>query len=292
MARQNANQGLSIGQAAGPYDIHALVTSLAELQNSHLDLGSVLVPVVEGGQVTVEMTADHQPEAVYLVTPFGRIGVAAFAAPKTPGLWREVVRELAESLRDSGAGTSIEDGHWGREVVAEVPGTVHRFIGVDGPRWLVRCVSSGPTEATEPLSQLARAVLAESVVRRGNEPYPPREALPIELPDVLAAQVAAAQQEMAESGEPGFENIDAGADEVSEQGLDAQGFNSDGVSAGGALDQLAQATVVPSDEPDYDDPVADDHGDDPDGQAQDPARGADAPSTGSAMQRLRRSWRR
>ncbi|HQV19839.1 MAG TPA: DUF3710 domain-containing protein, partial [Gordonia sp. (in: high G+C Gram-positive bacteria)] len=149
MARQNANQGLKIGQAAGPYDIDALATSLAELQNSHLDLGSVLVPVVEGGQVTVEMTADHQPEAVYLETPFGRIGVAAFAAPKTPGTWREVVRELAESLRDSGATTSIEDGHWGREVVAEVPGTVHRFIGVDGPRWLIRCVALGPTEATE-----------------------------------------------------------------------------------------------------------------------------------------------
>ncbi|GAB07728.1 DUF3710 domain-containing protein [Gordonia amarae] len=278
MARQNATQGLRIGQAAGPYDIDALVTSLAELQNSHLDLGSVLVPVVEGGQVTVEMTADHQPEAVYLVTPFGRIGVAAFAAPKTPGTWREVVRELAESLRDSGATTSIEDGHWGREVVAEVPGTIHRFIGVDGPRWLVRCVASGPTEATEPLSQLARAVLAESVVRRGNDPYPPREALPIELPDVLAAQVAAAQQEMVEAGEPGFEDVPAyGAEEHD----------------GGALDQLSQATVVNADDEDFDDRAG---YDDPaayedDGEAG--AQGGPEPSSGSAMQRLRRrSWRR
>ncbi|MGV9824768.1 DUF3710 domain-containing protein [Gordonia sp. NPDC003429] len=195
MAREDESV-LRIGQAAGPYDIAALDTPAEDLENSHLDLGSVLVPVVEGGQVTVEMSADHQPEAVYLVTPHGRISVTAFAAPKSPGLWREVVRELVESLRNDGATTSVEDGHWGREIVAEVPGGVHRFIGVDGPRWMVRCVASGPTESATELAQLARAVLAESVIRRGAEPVPPREMLPIVLPPVLAEQVAAAQQQM------------------------------------------------------------------------------------------------
>lgn len=191
-----------IGSAQGPYDIDVLATSPEDLANSHLDLGSVLVPVVEGGQVTVEMTADHQPEAVYLVTPHGRINVTAFAAPKSPGLWREVVTELAESLRDEGARVAIEDGHWGREVVAEVPGAAHRFIGVDGPRWMIRCVASGPDTDAEELSRLARAVLAESVVRRGTDPYPPRDPLPVVLPPVLAEQVAAAQEEMVTEGGP------------------------------------------------------------------------------------------
>lgn len=188
--------GLTIGSAKGPYDIEALATPVAELENSHLDLGSVLVPVVEGGQVTVEMTEDHQPESVYLVTPHGRISVAVFAAPKSPGMWREVVTELSASLRDEGAVVSIEDEHWGREVVATVPGACHRFIGVDGPRWMVRCVASGPDESAVELGRLARAVVAESVVRRGTEPMPPREPLPITLPPVLAEQVAAAQQQM------------------------------------------------------------------------------------------------
>jgi hypothetical protein len=188
---------LRIGTAQGPYDIEALTTPAEELGNSHLDLGSVLVPVVEGGQVTVEMSADHQPEAVYLVTPHGRINVSAFAAPKSPGLWREVVRELAESLRDEGASVAVEDGHWGREVVATGPGGVHRFLGVDGPRWMVRCVASGPDDRADELGRLARAVLAESVVRRGTEPFPPRDPLPVVLPPVLAEQVAAAQEQMA-----------------------------------------------------------------------------------------------
>ncbi|MFT4043911.1 MAG: DUF3710 domain-containing protein [Gordonia sp. (in: high G+C Gram-positive bacteria)] len=196
MAREGDSAAPRIGQARGPYDIGNLDASAADLGNSHLDLGSVLIPVVEGGQVTVEMSGDHQPEAVYLVTPHGRVSVTAFAAPKSPGLWREVVRELVESLRNDGASTRVEDGHWGREVVAEVDGGTHRFIGVDGSRWMVRCVASGPSESATELAQLARAVLAESVVRRGDHPAPPREMLPIVLPPVLAEQVAAAQQQM------------------------------------------------------------------------------------------------
>ncbi|MEE3850530.1 DUF3710 domain-containing protein [Gordonia sp. LSe1-13] len=206
-----ATEPLRIGTAQGPYDIDALETPAEELGNSHLDLGSVLVPVVEGGQVTVEMSADHQPQAVYLVTPHGRINVTAFAAPKSPGQWREVVRELAESLRDEGATVSIEDGHWGREVVAVVPGGEHRFLGVDGPRWMVRCVASGPDDRADELARLARAVLAESVVRRGSDPFPPRDPLPVVLPPVLAEQVAAAQQQMQDGQGTAQGNPGAGA---------------------------------------------------------------------------------
>ncbi|GAB11124.1 hypothetical protein GOARA_064_01260 [Gordonia araii NBRC 100433] len=197
-----------VGEAAGPYDFADLANSPDELANSHLDLGSVLVPVVEGGQVSVEMSVDHQPEAVYLLTPVGRVSVAAYAAPKSPGQWREVVGELAESIRAEGAEARTENGHWGREIFAEVPGDeCHRFIGVDGPRWMVRCVASGPPETAEQLAQLARAVLAESVVRRGNDPYPPREPLPLILPDVLAEQVRAAQQQMVDEGQLALDDL-------------------------------------------------------------------------------------
>lgn len=189
-----------IGSGQGPYDINDLAPE-SQFENSHLDLGSVLVPVVEGGQVTVEMSADHQPQSVYLVTPHGRITVAAFAAPKSSGQWREVVVELTESLQTEGAETAIDSGFWGREVVATVPGGVHRFIGVDGPRWMIRCVASSPTAGAESLAKVARAVVSETVVRRGDDPHPPRTPLPIVLPPVLAEQVAAAQQEMADSGQ-------------------------------------------------------------------------------------------
>ncbi|QTI66945.1 DUF3710 domain-containing protein [Gordonia polyisoprenivorans] len=294
----SGDEELRVGQARGPYDMELLDTPAEELANSHLDLGSVLVPVVEGGQVTVEMSPDHQPEAVYLVTPHGRISVTAFAAPRSPGLWREVVRELAASLRDEGATTSVEDGHWGREVLAEVPGGAHRFIGVDGPRWMVRCVASGPAESAAPLAQLARAVLAESVVRRGKDPAPPREMLPIILPPVLAEQVAAAQQQMfaddPAAGAPAGPVENTAADNLAADNLaaaDATGETPTPAQppeqptaetervAGGALDQIEQATVI------REVPPADDGGAvESAADAEDPV----PPSAGSAMQRFRR----
>lgn len=275
----------SIGDGAGPYDVDDLLTPADVLANSHLDLGSVLVPVVEGGQVTVEMSPDHQPEAVYLVTPVGRIGVHAFAAPRSGGLWREVVRELSESLQAEGAQVTIDDGHWGREVTARVPGGEHRFIGVDGPRWMVRCVASGPDGGSEQLAQLARAVLAETVVRRGKEPFPPREVLPLVLPAVLAEQVAAAQQQLAgeAAGQPG------GAP-ASSSLADAP-VSADRVVPGGAVEQAAAATVF-TDETAASGPAGG-TGEDPVAEADEPAAGDPraTPSEGSAMQRLRRRRR-
>lgn len=286
---------LRVGQARGPYDIELLDTTAEELANSHLDLGSVLIPVVEGGQVTVEMSPDHQPEAVYLVTPHGRISVTAFAAPKSPGLWREVVRELAASLRDEGATTSVSDGHWGREVLAEMAGAAHQFIGVDGPRWMVRCVASGPAESATPLAQLARAVLAESVVRRGNDPVPPREMLPIVLPPVLAEQVEAAQQQMFSGADAGQTPVADGTQPLAVPAVDegppvgvradppapaAQADDTRRV-AGGALDQIEQAVVIQ--EPPVDDVASDD------AEASSDIKDDEAPpSSGSAMQRFRR----
>ncbi|GED97833.1 DUF3710 domain-containing protein [Gordonia crocea] len=239
-----------VGEAAGPYDIADLATTAEELANSHLDLGSVLVPVVEGGQVSVEMSVDHEPESVYLLTPFGRITVAAYAAPKSPGQWREVVRELADSVRAEGAVVRLQDGHWGREIVADVAGDEsHLFLGVDGPRWMVRCVASGPPEFAAQLAPLARAVLAESVVRRGNNPFPPREPLPLILPDVLAQQVRMAQQQMVDDGQLTLDDLPAGFDEsaapaptadplVAEQPEPSAERTTDRISRGTAMQRL------------------------------------------------------
>ena len=265
-----------IGAGRGPYDIEDLASEI-DLGNSHLDLGSVLVPVVEGGQVTVEMTADHQPQAVYLVTPHGRISVAAFAAPRSPGMWREVVGELVESLRTEGAETAIEDGHWGREVVAAVPGAVHRFIGVDGPRWMVRCVCSGPPESADDLAPVARAVLSESVVRRGSDPHPPRDALPVILPPVLAEQVAAAQEHMA--GETDDSSVEASG---VEEPTPADELVIDSLTEGeGAREQIARAQVIAEPDPDAEPAAEVEPEPEPDPE---PTRR----SSGSALQRLRR----
>ncbi len=186
----------------GPFDYEEVSEILAEISDQHLDLGSVLLPVPDGGQLQVEMTPDGTPQAVHLATPHGRLTVAAYAAPKSPGQWRTVAADLADSLRADGAQVSVQTGPWGRELHAVTEGADLRFIGVDGYRWMVRLVAAGPSGAADeggPLVEAARAILAETVVRRGDEPMPVREPLPVVLPQELADQLIAAHQQQVEA---------------------------------------------------------------------------------------------
>lgn len=187
-------------ESEGPYDITEIDSDdpTAGRDGQRLDLGSVLVPMPTGGQLQVEMAPNGSPQAVHLVTEHGRITVAAYAAPKSPGQWREVVAELAQSLRDDNSAVSVENGPWGRELAAETANMDLRFIGVDGPRWMVRCVVAGPsgsTAANTPLVAIARDILRDTVVNRGSEPHPVRTPLPVVLPQVLAEQLAAAHEQ-------------------------------------------------------------------------------------------------
>lgn len=169
-----------------------------------LDLGSVLIPMPEAGQVQVELNQVGAPSAIWVVTPNGRFTVAAYAAPKSAGLWREVAGELADSLRKDTAQVRIESGPWGREVVGVAAGAV-RFIGIDGYRWMIRCVVNGAHETIDALTAEARTALADTVVRRDDTPLPVRTPLPVTLPEPMAAQLqaAAAQAAAAQAAQAG-----------------------------------------------------------------------------------------
>lgn len=178
----------------GPFDLEDF-DNPDEAAEARLDLGSVLVPMPAGGQIQVELNEQGVPSAVWVVTPNGRFTIAAYAAPKSPGLWREVAKELADSLRKDNAQVSIETGPWGREVVGTGAGVV-RFIGVDGYRWMIRCVVNGAPEAMPNLVVEAREALSDTVVRRDDTPLPVRTPLPVNLPEPMLEQLrqAAAQQ--------------------------------------------------------------------------------------------------
>ena len=183
----------------GPFDIEDF-DDPEEALEARLDLGSVLIPMPPNGQVQVELNPTGVPSAIWVVTPNGRFTIAAYAAPKSPGLWREVASELADALRNDSAAVSIQDGPWGREVVGTGAGVV-RFIGVDGYRWMVRCVVNGPAESMDALAAEAREALEDTVVRRGETPMPARTPLPVQLPPELTAQLQAASAQQAQQAQ-------------------------------------------------------------------------------------------
>jgi hypothetical protein len=160
-----------------------------------IDLGSVRVPVPDGSQVQVEM--DPQTggvRAVHVVTEQGQITVSAYAAPKSGGLWREVSTELADQLRSDGAKVSVTRGEWGLELSAIVGDVALRFVGVDGPRWMLRGVIAGPQSQAAQAPAVLRDIVRRTIVDRGEAPMPVRTPLAITLPEAVQAHIAAQQE--------------------------------------------------------------------------------------------------
>jgi len=159
-----------------------------------LDLGSVRFPVPDGAQLQVEVEQSGPVRAVHLLTSQGQFTISAFAAPRSARLWNEVRREIITQLEAGGARVREEGGEWGREVIASRPDLVLHFIGVNGPRWLLRGVAAGSVDNAPVLVEQLRELLRHTVVVRGDEPMPVRAALPLILPEPLADQLKQAAQ--------------------------------------------------------------------------------------------------
>jgi hypothetical protein len=159
----------------GPYDVTEV-----PVDESHLDLGSLRIP--EG--VVQQVVLVHGDSALQL---------AAFAAPRSEGIWEEVRAEIRQSLRDDGAAAEEVAGEYGIELRARVRTpdgpTNLRFVGVDGPRWMVRGVYQGAAAVDPEAAGLLADCLHGLVVDRGQDAKPVREALPLRLPRELAEQV-------------------------------------------------------------------------------------------------------
>ncbi|AOS62498.1 DUF3710 domain-containing protein [Actinoalloteichus hymeniacidonis] len=170
---------------------------------SRLDLGSVQIPVPSGAKIQLELDPAGPVRAVHMVTGLGRLTVSAFAAPRSGGLWADVKNELAEQLGKDGTRVRKEQGEWSTELLAASPKVTMRFIGVDGPRWLLRGVAAGPNDHAPELARVLYDVVRDTVVVRGPNPMPVRTPLPITLPERLAQHLeqAKAQQQQAAGGQ-------------------------------------------------------------------------------------------
>jgi hypothetical protein len=176
----------------GPYDVE----DEPDDGWSRLDLGSLRLPIPEGAQLQVEVDRSGPLRALHLITGLGQFTITAFAAPRSGGLWREVIPELATKLRGEGAWVGLAAGEWGQEIEAVTNQGALRFLGVDGPRWMLRGVASGPPEHAQPRAVVLRDIVRQTVVVRGSDPLPVRSPLPLQLPEALAEQLEQATAEL------------------------------------------------------------------------------------------------
>jgi hypothetical protein len=181
---------------------------------TRLDLGALRIPIIEGLEVTVGL--DPEGHAVEAALRYGgsEMRLVALAAPRTAGIWDDIRKQLRGSLASQGGTAQDSRGRFGTELTARVP--VHggyqsvRFVGVDGPRWMVQATFSGPAAVDATRAAALEDLLRGVVVVRGPGPMPVRDPLVLTLPerDEAAAQQTAGHEAPAvdadEEDEAGF----------------------------------------------------------------------------------------
>jgi len=185
-------------RSAGPWD------GAGEYPDGErIDFGSLLVPVRDGYDVQV-FVSEEEGISVAVVHGDSGLQLQPFAAPRSAGLWHEVMPEIAEEVAKAGGQSSEQDGPFGPELLAkvvpqgpdfqDVPPQPLRFMGADGPRWFLRGLISGPAALDRQLSLPFEEIFADVVVVRGDHAEPPRKPLEVRLPDearqVLESQLA------------------------------------------------------------------------------------------------------
>lgn len=190
----------------GPLD-----ESEAATQRGTIDLGALRLPARQDLELRLEVQDTTRVVSVTVGLKEGLKGSAlqlqAFAAPRTAGVWDEIRDEIAVQVTKQGGSAEEVTGEFGTELLARLPvrtvdgRTGHqprRFVGVDGPRWFLRGVFTGPAAhdpaAAGPLDELLRGC----VVVRGPDARPPRELLPLKLPPTAATPPPAAGAPAAE----------------------------------------------------------------------------------------------
>jgi hypothetical protein len=195
-----------IAVTTGPYDA-------GDLQDDdptpRLDLGGLRVPAPEGVEIRVDVNPEGHVMSAVAVHGGSQLQVNAFAAPRREGIWSEVRAEIAQSLRNEPNGVADEaQGPFGTELRAKIPSgqpgqqVPARFVGVDGPRWFLRGLLTGPAATDPAQAGVLEGVFRGTVVVRGNEAMAPRDALPLKLPRE-AAEAAAHQAAQAKADAEG-----------------------------------------------------------------------------------------
>lgn len=159
-----------------------------------LDLGGLRVPGTEGMELRLDLDeATQNVVAVTVVTGDSGLQIMAFAAPRTEGIWDDVREEIRVALAAQGPVEEAQ-GTFGKELLATLPVAGPqgqsgvqpvRFIGVDGPRWFVRGLISGPAARNADAAAPLEDVFRNTVVVRGGDPMAPGDQLPLQMPGEL-----------------------------------------------------------------------------------------------------------
>jgi hypothetical protein len=166
--------------AAGPHDIAARPDD----GRQRADFGALLIPRVTG--TWIRLSLDGPMPALVATDGSSALELSVLAAPRGQHLWAGIRADLLAATAPDDP-DACRPGSRGPELHLPIDvgsGPIPaRIVGIDGPRWFLCAVFTGPA-ATDPAAAPALdELLAATVVVRGNAPMPVREPIPLVMPD-------------------------------------------------------------------------------------------------------------
>ena len=128
----------------GPWDIND--ENVIEFEDTHLQLGSIYLPFMKDIKIFVKKEKDVEfLSGITISFRTSSLEIEPFAAPRSSGLWDK----HRENLIASNPGAEETEGTFGKEVILPVSiegGKTFktRIVAVDGPRWMLRGIFTGP----------------------------------------------------------------------------------------------------------------------------------------------------
>lgn len=165
---------------------------------ARIDLGSLILTGFEGMELRLQMAEQTQQlVSAMMINGDSALELAAYAAPRSGGLWAELRDEMMEQASENGGSASMVEGPFGVELRRLLQVTTpdgeqgyqpSRMWVVEGPRWLLRGIVYGQAALEEGIDPPVEALLnafRSVVVRRGQEAKAPGDLLPLSLPENL-----------------------------------------------------------------------------------------------------------
>ena len=151
--------------------------------DEYLDIGALMLPFLEGSELRLKANSQTGDVLGATITyKSSSLELEPFAAPKSLGLWDEVRADLLKA----NPSCKEVDGVFGKELTLPVKvkgkNLLTRVVGIDGPRWMLRGIFSGPAAKGGKEKDVLDGYLADLVVVRGDEPLAPRDLVPMHAP--------------------------------------------------------------------------------------------------------------
>jgi uncharacterized protein DUF3710 len=167
----------------GPFDSE----DLREDDSERVNLGSLLIAPEPDRELRLQVDeASGMVQSVQIVGPDGALELRAFAAPRNGDLWTEVRPQIAAEVAQSGGTATERQGPWGPELILQVgprgQQQLTRMVGINGPRWMLRCQLVGAAAQKPEESGSWEDTIRKVAVHRGAQAMPVGEALEVTMP--------------------------------------------------------------------------------------------------------------